>query len=41
MLNSLLVSLKNISGSNDIGIYLGNLTTTQLATLYPLFIEAK
>ena len=40
MLNSLTSSLKIITGSTDPSVYLNNLTTTQLQSLYPIFIEA-
>ena len=41
VLSSLLSSLSNIAGSTNATVYLANLTSGQLSSLYPLFIEAK
>jgi hypothetical protein len=39
MLSTLLNALQ--TSSNDPSVYLNNLTISQIAVLYPLFIEAK
>lgn len=39
MLSTLLNALQ--TNSNDPSVYLSNLTNSQIAVLYPLFLEAK
>jgi hypothetical protein len=41
MLESLLLSLENLYGTNNISVLLSTLETTDLQTLYIIFIEAK